>query len=96
MTRVVFTEAADADLDEVWLYVAQDSIAAADKLIDRLVEAAKPLRDFPEMGGARDDLSPGLRALRVGPYLVFYRHRKEGVTIERILHGSRDLQGDLF
>ena len=96
MMRVTFTEAADADLDDVWLYVARDSITAADRLTDRLIEVAKPLRDFPDMGGARDELSPGLRAVRVGPYLMFYRRRVDGVTIERILHGSRDIQGDLF
>lgn len=80
----------------MWLYVAKDSVAAADRLIARLVEAAKPLRNFPEMGGSRDELSPELRALRVGPYLMFYRRRQDDIVIERILHGSRDIQGDLF
>ena len=96
MIRIIVTEAADADLDDVWLYVARDSMAAADRLVARLMEASRPLRDFPELGIARDDLSPGLRALQVGAYLLFYFRRPEGITIERILHGSRDIQGDLF
>ena len=27
-----------------------------------------------------------------GDYLIFYRHRKRMVIIERILHGARDIQ----
>ena len=39
----------------------------------------------------RDDLSPGLRSIPHGNYLIFYRLMNNGIEIVRVLHGSRDL-----
>jgi toxin ParE1/3/4 len=84
------------DLDDIWLYVAQDNIRAADRLIDRLVAAGRRLEEFPAMGIARDDLHPGLRALRVDNYIIFYAARSGGPRIERILHTRLDITSSRF
>lgn len=83
--------AASQDIDEIWLHVAQDSLDAADKLVERIAEATTPLADFPDMGAPRDDLAPGVRMLAAWPYLIFYRHRGTDVVDERVLHGRRDI-----
>jgi plasmid stabilization system protein ParE len=36
-------------------------------------------------------LKPGLRAVFVHPYIVFYRLKEGGVEIVRVLHERRDL-----
>jgi toxin ParE1/3/4 len=91
-----YSNAARADLIEMWLHIATDSIAAADRQIDRIdrIEyAIARLTDLPEIGHAREDAGPGVRLLLQDSYLVLYRYREAEalVVIERIVHGRRDL-----
>lgn len=94
--RVRRTELAQSDLDGIWFYIAQDNLPAADRMIDRLIDATRPLGDFPDMGAPRDDLGAGMRSMSVGAYLVFYRRRSAEVVIERVLHGRLDIGPDRF
>ena len=94
--RVRRSAEASDDIQRIWLSVAQDSLSAADELVDRLVEATGPLADFPDMGSPRDELGPGIRALSVGAYLIFYRRRGPDLVVERVLHGRRDIRAELF
>lgn len=96
MSRIVWSAAARNDLDEIWLYVAQDNLETADTLVDRLTEIARPLADFPQMGVARTELADGLRSLTVGSYVLFYSAQRATIRIERVLHGRRDITAALF
>ena len=88
-----YSNAARADLVDIWMHIAADSIAAADRQIDRIEDAIARLTDFPSIGHAREDAGPGVRLLLQDSYLVLYRyHQAEAlVVIERIVHGRRDL-----
>jgi toxin ParE1/3/4 len=60
MRRTRLSAKARADLDEIWLYVAErDGPDAADRLIDRLTATFPLLAAYPAMGKSRDDLHPG-------------------------------------
>jgi toxin ParE1/3/4 len=50
----------------------------------------EPLRQFPEMGPAREQLAPGLRALPYRDYVVYYLAEPDELVIVRVLHGARD------
>jgi toxin ParE1/3/4 len=89
------TRRAEADLVDIWIYIAADSPAAAERVIRRLEAAEGRLAQFPEMAPLREELLPGVRAWAVGEYLIFYRVDPDAVEILRILHGARDL-GDLL
>ena len=91
MKRVRLSQKAEIDLEEIWLYVAQDSSAAADRLLDRLYHTCQRLAGTPRMGRSRDELATRLRSFPVGNYLVFYRPGKDGIDVARILSGYRDL-----
>ena len=93
MPRVFFTRAAREDLIDIWTHIAADDPAAADRVLDRLDEAAAHMADNPLMGPARDDIRPGLRYLVSGSYLLLYRITEDGVEIVRAVHGRRDLYG---
>lgn len=96
MSRILqlyFTRAAREDLITIWAHIAEDNPQAADRLLDRLEEAANRLADNPQIGPARDDIRPGLRYLVSGPYLLLYRIRDGGIEIVRVVHGRRDLNG---
>jgi toxin ParE1/3/4 len=88
---------ADADLDEIWRYVAEENDApgVAQRLIEGITERFDTLSANPYMGRARHDLREGLRSHLVGNYLIFYRIIENDVLVLRILHGRRDI-GSLF
>jgi toxin ParE1/3/4 len=85
------TNRANDDLDAIWLHIAEDNLAAAERLIRAMEAAEDQLGLYPELGQARPDLAPGLRHWPVGSYLILYRIDHDAVTIVRVLHGARDL-----
>ena len=91
MAQVSRMRNAEADLLEIWAYLAEDNIDAADKVILKINAKCQTLAATPSMGSQRDDLSPGIRSLAVGNYVIFYRPLEDGVRIMRVLHGARDL-----
>jgi toxin ParE1/3/4 len=83
---------ARADLVEIFLYIAQESLDAASRMHLRLEETLQTVAKQPRIGRARDELIPGIRSLASGNYVVYYREVKDGVRVLRILHGGRDIQ----
>lgn len=91
MSRYHFSDQARADLDEIWLFIAEDNLAAADRLIDEIIARFGVLVEHPGMGHACEELAPSLRSSVVGNYLIFYRPRRNGIDVVRVLSGFRDL-----
>jgi toxin ParE1/3/4 len=89
---VVRTRLADEDLVEIWLYIAQDNIEVADRLLEKIDKKCQLLADSPKVGVRRDDLAPDVFCLIEGKYLIFYRIIDETVEILRVLHGARNLE----
>ena len=48
--KLILADQAKDDLVEIWLYIAADSPATADKFIDYLYEQCEHLRSTPEIG----------------------------------------------
>ena len=89
--RILKRPLAEADLDDIWWYIAQDNPEAADRLLDRIEERCRSLARFPEMGASRGELMSGLRSLPIGNYVVFYLRIEDGIEIVRVLPGMRDI-----
>jgi len=87
------TARATADLDDIWFYIAKDSVSVADRLIDRITERCHGLADHPYLGAARPDMAPEARVLTIGDYLVLYRIIAAAAEVVRIAHGARRLDG---
>jgi len=86
---------AEADLDEIWLYVAKQSgsLETASRLIDSITDRFHRLARFPFAGRARDrELGAGLRTFPVGEYVIVYSVEDSDVAILRVVHGRRDLE----
>jgi len=94
--RLERSDAVRNDLDEIWLFIAQDNQRAADRVIDRLDDAVLRLLDFPHMGVAREDLALGLRGLRVDNFIIFYRTLGDVLSLDRILHARLDVTSEMF
>jgi toxin ParE1/3/4 len=90
--RLLFRPGAESDLDALDDYIAQDSPERAFAFIQRIRGACDTLRQFPESGRARDDLSPGLRTLAFERRVVIaYLVSAEAVEIVRVFYGGRDM-----
>ena len=50
MSRIRISHRAQADLDEIWLHIAESNPKAADRLTAKIVEKYQTLLRFPEMG----------------------------------------------
>ncbi len=87
---------AEAELDEIWYYVAQGSgsIELADRFVDLLTRRFYLLAVHPYLGRKRDqDLLAGMRSFVVGEYLILYRIEQADVLILHVVRGSRNIEG---
>ncbi|MEG3975796.1 type II toxin-antitoxin system RelE/ParE family toxin [Microcoleus sp. herbarium8] len=93
MNRYRLSQQAEKDLEDIWIYLGQQDEIAADRQLARLLDRFPMLAQFPNMGRQRNELLTGLRSFPVKPYIIFYRILLERVEIVRVLHQSRDIEG---
>lgn len=94
--RIIWTEVAIADVEGIVDYVAvHDSLAAAEKLYDKLETSIDSLVTSPRRGRVVPELrAEGLemyRELVVSKYRVLFRVRGGDVVLLGVLDGRRDL-----
>jgi toxin ParE1/3/4 len=86
--RIRWTEGANNNLDHVEDYIAQDNPPAAVATVNKIIETAQMLADYPTVGkrgrerGTRELVVAGL------PYIVIYTVQNEELVILRVLHTS--------
>lgn len=100
-SRIKYAPAAVDDMDEIFSYISQDNIAAAQTMLEKIDKGITRLAEFPNMGSVLLDeeytmIQRGYRFIVIQPYLVFYRIIDDTVIIHRILHGRRDYLRELF
>ena len=81
-----------ADLDAIWLYIAEDNMQAADGVIDNFTETFRLLCVTPHMGTLTPQLAEDLRRFPTRGYVIFYSVTAETLVVERVLHGARDIE----
>ena len=86
-----FTPQTQADLEEVWLYVANGGEGLADRFLDKIHKQCRQLAQFPGIGRDRSNLAAYLRSFAVRPFVIFFRPADDAVEIIRVLHGKRDI-----
>jgi len=97
LPRIIITERADFDLDDIGDYIAEQSgDERAEAVLLTIDEKIRLHATMPLAGRQRDELREGVRSFPVYNYVVFYRPLANGIRIIRILHGSRDLDAADF
>lgn len=91
MARLVRTLPARRDLQQIWLYIAERNLPAADRLIERIDRTLQLLGRNPLLGELAEQYGTGLRRITVGSYVLYYELGDECVQRLRLLHGSRKL-----
>ena len=90
--EVVFAPEAQIDLLDLYDMIAEGGGERALAYVERVQAACLRLAVFPERGTRRDDVRPGLRVIGFERRVAIAFHVGAGrVTIDRVLHGGRDL-----
>lgn len=89
--RVELSAYVEPDLDEISAYIAADNPARAVSFIDEIAECFHLIGENPRLYQLRPDIRPDLRLVVHGNYLILYRILADHVSIERVVHGSRNL-----
>ena len=97
MSRFRLAPEAEAELDDIWLYIARASgnIDTATRVVEKITEHFWLLAQHPYLGRAREEWRPGLRSFPVDDYMIVHRVEKKNdeVLILHVVHGSRDIGG---
>jgi toxin ParE1/3/4 len=88
--RLVWSATARSELKQAVAHIAEDDLAAAIRVKDRISDTANTLTTYPSI--ARPGRLEGTRELVIPhlPYLIVYLASKTQVVILRVLHTSRD------
>lgn len=92
---ITWSDVAEADLDQLYDYIARDVPYYAEQFIDRLIEAVGVLKDHPRLGRQVPEAEDreDVRELIFQGYRIIYLVQPEQVHVLTIIHGSRDLAG---
>ena len=99
--KIHYSSESRRDLDDIWDYIVSvlQNRSAAERVIDRIMDAVDPLKNFAEMGtplSSIADIGTDYRFLVSGNYMVFYRVQGNDVYIDRVLYGRSDYISILF
>jgi toxin ParE1/3/4 len=98
-TELLWTPQAEADLLDIYSFVAIDNRAAADRILDRVESDIQILTRNPRLCQRRPDIHPSMRIFVEHPYLILYQTHPDtdegavtAVEIVRIVDGRRNLK----
>ena len=87
---VVWSPAALEDVESLADYIARDSEFYARAVVDRILDTARKLKDFPSAGRIVPELEDEtIRERFVYSYRLIYRLEGNRITILAIIHGKR-------
>jgi addiction module RelE/StbE family toxin len=90
--KVHWTETAQAHLDAIHAYIAQDSPAYAKHMVDRLTRRSQQIAKFP-LSGRRVpeyDVEP-IREVIEGSYRIIYYIKSDQIAVLAVIHGATDV-----
>lgn len=79
------------DIKEICEFIAEDSIPAASRVREEILEAIRGLVAFPHKGRLRPELNHrGLRFIVVRDYLIAYASDETPLMVIAVIHGRRN------
>ncbi len=97
MARLIWSQPALLDLEEIAEYIALDNPSAAQRYVRRVFAAVARLKRFPLSGRRPEELpSTPYRELILPPCRVFYRATEDVVFILHVMRSERLLRSFLL
>ena len=85
-----FHPEAVVDLDEIWEFIREDNLDAADKVISDILASIDALTTFPNQGHKRPDLtSHPLRFVLAHDYVIAYAPGEKPLWVVAVIRGRR-------
>jgi len=87
---------ADADIEEIGFYFAQNAPEVEERFLKAFYETVRLLASSPNLGERCQFRSPRTKGMRMwlvsgfSNYLIFYRLQENTLQIVRVIHGARD------
>lgn len=94
--RLGIAPSALRDLEDIASHIREHDPAAAARQVEHILRKADGLREYPEMGIARERLAPGLRSVVEAPYIVFYYPHPDRIEIVRVFHRRQDVEHEML
>jgi len=95
MKALAFTPAAEADIDAIWDYSADNwGPDQADRYTDEIRDTCHALAAGRKRGRAAD-VRPGYLKISTGSHVIYFRENGDRVEIIRVLHGRQDVERHL-
>jgi len=94
--RVLWTETAQADLNEIIDYITTDSVDNAVRQYEKIKSTCLALIDFPEQGRIIPELKNQniikYREIILQPWRIMYKKEKNIIYIMAIIDGRRNIE----
>ncbi len=93
MAKIIWTEPALIDLNEIAEYIALDKPTAARNLVQRIFSKTERLEDFPNSGRRPQELKKSrYKEIIVNPCRIFYRINGDNIYILYVMRSERKLR----
>jgi toxin ParE1/3/4 len=98
MPKIILDPCVEEELWAIWCSIARDDPDAATRVINAAYQTFQTLAANPGLGRSRRFRSPRLRDVRswhitgFGNYLIFYRGVVDGIQVNHVYHGARDIE----
>jgi toxin ParE1/3/4 len=89
--KVIWSKRAQSDLIAIIDYISQDSLAAAERVGARIVEAAASLTTMPRRGRPSRVKDGRELVLAPLPYIIEYAVGRDEVMVLHIRHGAQNV-----
>jgi len=89
--KIHWTNAAEAHLDAIYAYIAQDSEAYALRTVDRITKRSKQIGAFPLSGRRVPEYDlDEIREVFSGAYRVIYHIKPGQIDVIAVIHGCNE------
>jgi len=93
MTQLLWTETAKNDLQQIYDYIAENSIFYADKFTDELFERVETIESFPKIGRVVPEINcENTREIFHHSYRIMYHLSEKYIYITQITHMAQDFK----
>ncbi len=93
MAKIIWTEPALIDLNEIAEYIALDKPTAANNLVQKIFTKTERLEDFPRSGRNPPELKKSrYKEIIVNPCRIFYRIDGDNIYILYVMRSERKLR----
>ena len=94
--KVHWTETAEAHLDAIYAYIAQDSKTYALRTVDRITKRSIQIGEYPQSGRRVPEYDlDQIREVFSDPFRIIYYIKPDQIDIIGVIHGAMNVLHDV-